>query len=135
VLSPHQIATVKHYLDRHFGVDALWLFGSEAAGSARASSDIDLAGLFRDCPSPLALREAREGLAAVLGRPVDLVDLDRSSPIVAMQVYRYGRLLVDANRSRRVRAMASAAVRYEDLRIVRRPAERAVLERIRGGRS
>ena len=135
VLSPDQIATVKQYLDRHFGVDALWLFGSEAAGVARALSDVDLAGLFRDRPSPLALLEAREELAALLGRPVDLVDLDRASPIVAMQVFRRGRLLVDANPSRRIRAMASAPVRYEDLRIVRRQAERILLERIRGGRS
>jgi predicted nucleotidyltransferase len=135
VLSSDQISAVERHLDHRFGVDALWLFGSEASGSARTSSDVDLAGLFRRRPSALDLLGAREELGAVLARPVDLVDLDRASPIVAMQVFRHGRLLVDANPSRRVRVMASAPVRYEDLRIVRRQAERVLLERIRGGRS
>ena len=135
MLSSDQIITVERHLDRRFGVDALWLFGSEASDSARASSDVDLAGLFRRHPSALDLLEAREELGFLLARPVDLVDLDRASPSVAMQVFRHGRLLADANPSRRIQAMASAAVRYEDLRIVRRQAERVLLERIRGGRS
>jgi predicted nucleotidyltransferase len=135
VLSSDQVTTVARHLDRRFGVDALWLFGSEASDSARVSSDVDLAGLFRNHPSALDLLEAREELGVLLARPVDLVDLDRASPILAMQVFRYGRLLVDANPSRRIRAMASAPVRYEDLRILRRQAERILMERIRGGRS
>jgi uncharacterized protein len=135
VLSSDQITTVERHLDRRFGVDALWLFGSEASDSARASSDVDLAGIFCIRPSAMDLLETREELGVLLARPVDLVDLDRASPIVVMQVLRHGRLIVDANPPRRIRAMASAAVRYEDLRIIRRQAERAMLERIRRGRS
>jgi uncharacterized protein len=135
VLNSHQVAAIRDQLDRQFGVDALWVFGSEASGSARPSSDIDLAGLFRHRPSALALLEAREALGALLGRDVDLVDVERVSPIVAMQVFRRGRLLVDVDPSRRYRIIASAVSRYEDLRIVRRQAERVMLERIRGGRS
>jgi hypothetical protein len=71
----------------------------------------------------------------LLGRDVDLVDLERTSPIVAMQVFRHGRLLADANPRRRHQAVSSTASRYEDLRIVRREAERAMLARIRDGRS
>ena len=135
VLSAAQIDPIKEHLDRRFGLDALWLFGSEAIGSAGPFSDIDLAGLFRSRPSALDLLEARGALGALLGRDVDLVDLERVSPIVAMQVLRHGRLLVDANPRRRHQAVSSAASRYEDLRIVRREAERAMLARIRNGRS
>jgi hypothetical protein len=104
-------------------------------GSAGHSSDIDLAGLFRSRHSALDLLEARDALGALLGRTVDLVDLDRVSPIVAMQVFRHGRLLVDANPRRRYQAVSGALSRYEDLRIVRREAERALLARIRDDRS
>lgn len=135
VLSSAQIDTIKEHLDGRLGLDALWLFGSEATDSAGPFSDIDLAGLFRSRPSALDLLDERAALGALLGRDVDLVDLERVSPIVAMQVFRYGRLLVDANPRRRHEAVSSAASRYEDLRIVRRETERAMLARIRYGRS
>ena len=135
MLSAAQIDTIKEHLDGRFGLDALWLFGSEAIGAAGPFSDIDLAGLFRSRPSALDLLEARDALGALLGRDVDLVDLERASPIVAMQVLRHGRLLVDANPRRRHQAVSDTASRYEDLRIVRREAERAMLARIRNGRS
>ena len=135
VLSSAQIDTIKEHLDGRFGLDALWLFGSEAIDSAGPFSDIDLAALFRSRPSALDLLEARDTLGAPLGRDVDLVDLERASPIVAMQVLRHGRLLTDANPRRRHQAVSGTASRYEDLRIVRREAERALLARMRNGRS
>jgi hypothetical protein len=135
VLSETQLDGIREYLDSRFGLDALWLFGSEAIGAAGPFSDIDLAGLFPSRLSALDLLEARDALGALLGRNVDLVDLDRASPIVAMQVFRHGRLLVDANPKRRLQAVSGTASRYEDLRIVRREAERAMLARIRNGRS
>jgi uncharacterized protein len=135
VLTSAQIDAIKEHLDGRFGLDALWLFGSEAIGSAGPFSDIDLAGLFRGRPSALELLEARDALGVLLGRDVDLVDLERASPVVAMQVLRHGRLLVDANPRRRHQAVSGTASRYEDLRIVRREAKRAMLARIRNGRS
>ena len=77
-------------LDLRLGLGALWLFGSEAQGMARPDSDINLAGLFHRSPDPLELFEVAGDLDEVLGRPTDLVDLDRTSPILAMQVLRHG---------------------------------------------
>ena len=135
MLTAAQIDAIKEHLECRLGLDALWLFGSEATGSAGPLSDIDLAGLFRTRPSALDLLEARGALSALLGREVDLLDLERVSPIVAMQVLRHGRLLVDASPKRRHQVVSTSASRYEDLRIVRRGAERALLARIRDGRS
>jgi len=135
VLSAAQIDLLKEHLDGRFGLDALWLFGSEARGSAGPFSDIDLAGLFRRRPSALDVLDERAALGALLGRGIDLVDLERVSPIVAMQVFRRGRLVADANPRRRHQAVSSAVSRYEDLHIVRREAVRAMLARIRNGRS
>jgi predicted nucleotidyltransferase len=134
VLSAAQIDLIKEHLDGRFGLDTLWLFGSEAMGSAGPFSDIDLADLFRSRPSAWTSRSPGRA-RRMLGRDVDLVDLERASPIVAMQVLRHGRLLVDANPRRRHQAVSGTASRYEDLRIVRREAERAMLARIRNGRS
>lgn len=51
MLSPADLARAVDLLDERFGVDALWLFGSEAQGRARPDSDVDLAGLFRRRPT------------------------------------------------------------------------------------
>ena len=134
VLNSVQIDAIKEDLDGRFGLDALWLFGSEAIGSAGPFSDIDLAASSA-VGLPRWTCSKRDALGALLGRDVDLVDLERASPIVAMQVFRHGRLLVDANPRRRHQAVSGTASRYEDLRIVRREAERAMLARIRDGRS
>jgi hypothetical protein len=66
---------------------------------------------------------------------VDLVDVDRASPIVARQALRTGQLLLDRNPRHRWQLEASMVVRCEDLMIVRREAEQTLIERMRGGRS
>jgi len=57
VLSSANLQTVIETLERHFDLDALWLFGSQAAGRAHAESDLDLAALFARRPSTVALFE------------------------------------------------------------------------------
>jgi uncharacterized protein len=123
------------WLDDRFGLDSLWLFGSAATGMATTDSDIDLAALFRRRPSAIELLEAKEQLGSLLSRDVDLVDLDRAPPVLVMQVLRHGRLLLDRQPARRMRVAASAPGRYEDLKIVRREAERSLLKRVSSGRS
>jgi predicted nucleotidyltransferase len=129
------LASAGDYLDRLFGLDALWLFGSRAAGRARAGSDVDLAGLFRRSPSPLELLEAQAELGGRFGIELDLIDLDRASPILAMQVLRHGRLLVDRDPRRRAAFVTRTVSMYEDLKIDRRGTEQALLRRMAHGRS
>lgn len=119
-------------LDREAGIDALWVYGSEAAGRARADSDVDLAALFRERPAPVDLMELAGRAAALLGRPVDLVDLDGASPLLAYQVLKHGRLVADRNPSRRYRFTAGIPARREDLLIHRRPIEKQLIARMTG---
>jgi len=121
------------FLDEQFGLEILWLFGSEAQGTARPDSDVDLAALFRGRPAPLDILGARGDLEDILGREVDLVDLDRTSPILAMQVLRHGRLLVDGAPKRRIAFFSRTLNLYDDLKIQRREAERALIARFTGG--
>lgn len=122
-------------LDEDFGVDTVWLFGSEAAGRARGDSDVDLAALFRRRPSPLERMDLRSEAEEILGRPVDLVDLEDASPLLAFQVLRHGRLLVDRNPSRRHRFTAGVPGRREDVLIMRRAIEERILQRLREGKA
>lgn len=123
------------FLEARFGLDTLWLFGSEAQGKARPDSDVDLAALFRRRPTILELLEAQADLEQLLHREVDLVDLDQASPILGMQVLRHGRLLVDQNPKRRHAFFSRTISMYDDIKIIRREAERRLFERFAGGRS
>jgi predicted nucleotidyltransferase len=94
------------------GVRLAVLFGSVARGDAGAASDVDLlvcvrGGWKERVATALALEEA-------LGRPVQLVDLDRAPPLLLADVLRDGRVLADRDGEwerlvRRSRAIARAA--------------------------
>jgi uncharacterized protein len=132
MLSDDDVSRIVACLDERFELAALWLFGSEGRGTARSASDLDLALLCRSRAPASAVTEARADLVARLGRDVDLVDLCRASPVLAMQAVRTGRLLLDRDPAVRMRFLTMLPSRYADLRIARAPVERRLLERVRG---
>jgi uncharacterized protein len=100
------------------GVDVAYLFGSTARGTARADSDVDVAVLpDRPAETPLgALRLDLEGdLEGALGRPVQLVVLDRAPADLVHRVLRDGLLLYERDRSRRLAFEVRARNEYFDL--------------------
>ncbi len=75
------------------GVIALYRFGSQAKGTARPASDIDLAILSRVALSELRRFELAQDLAIQLHRDVDLLDLRSASTVMRMQVLSNGTCL------------------------------------------
>jgi predicted nucleotidyltransferase len=135
VLSEAQLARIETALANLGKIDALWVFGSEAAGTATASSDVDLAALFAARPLVGALIAARAQVEGIAGRPVDLVDIEAASPVLAMQVLRHGRLVRERDAVHRVRFTAALPGRYEDVVLLRRPLEKLLLARLTHGRA
>ena len=122
-------------LDERFGLDALFVFGSEAAGTKHRDSDLDLAALFRRRPDALELLDARTALEEITGRNVDLVDLGAASPILALQVLRNGRCVFGSSAPALASFEAILPGRYEDLKRIRAEAENALVQRVVHGRS
>lgn len=75
------------------GLRLLYVFGSRARGDARPDSDLDLAVLADGAIDPLRLHELRLTLGAQLDCDVDLVDLDRASTVLKLEVIRDGIVL------------------------------------------
>jgi predicted nucleotidyltransferase len=115
-------------LEGRFPLSALWLFGSQAKGTARTDSDVDLAALFSRHVRVEDVLTARADLAQLLGREVDLVDLRRASPILGHQVVRDGRLLMDRDPADRHAFAMLLPSRYVDLKLSRAVVERALVE-------
>lgn len=116
VVSDASITAVIELLDRRFGLDTLYVFGSAAKGLDRPDSDVDLAALLRGRPDPAVLSEAATDVAERLGRDVDLVLLDAVGPVLAMQVLRHGQLVWDANPRRRANVVIRILTDYADLK-------------------
>jgi predicted nucleotidyltransferase len=133
VQPPAAISEIISQLEKRWGLDALWVFGSRATGAARADSDWDLAALFKVKPDPVELFGMRGEFEAIVRAPVDVIDLEQASPVLAHQVVKHGQLVVENNRRRRVDFVAHVPGRYEDLLIIRRSAEQALLGRMHHG--
>ncbi len=114
---------------------AVYLFGSFAREGARARSDVDIAILYLEEPEPslagLPL-DVEAALEARLGRRVQAIVLNTAPPDLVHRVLRDGRLLLDADRSARIRFEVRARNEYFDLEPILRRYRRAAEAATRG---
>jgi uncharacterized protein len=100
------------------GIAAAWLFGSVARGTPRPGSDVDVGILFEEDP-PQTLEglyfDLEWEMEELLGIPVQLVVLNRASVDLIVRVLRDGKLLVERDRSKRVRFEVKSRFEYWDL--------------------
>ncbi|MCS7068935.1 MAG: nucleotidyltransferase domain-containing protein [Meiothermus sp.] len=73
-------------LARRCGVERLWLFGSVARGAAQAGSDVDFLAKFTRAKLEDRL-DFKEGLEALLGRPVEVVEAGYLHPEVQESIW------------------------------------------------
>jgi predicted nucleotidyltransferase len=101
-------------------VAAAWLFGSQARGTARADSDVDVAVLFKVEPPrtlmglPVELEEALTRVCG--GKRVQLIVANRASADLMHQVLRDGVLLADHDRRARILFEVRKRNEYFDLK-------------------
>ena len=119
---------LREFASEHREVLAIYVFGSEASGTAGPLSDIDVALLLS--PETLANRSAKQpfgaraayttALQAALQRPdVDVVLLHQASPLLAHRVIAQGRLVFCRDDRARAAFHARTLMRYLDTRPLR----------------
>ena len=115
------IDAIRRFFASRDDVAAAWVFGSEARGTARAASDVDVAVLLkRDTDRtlldsvPAALEEDLTRVCG--GRRVDVVLVNRASPDLVHRVLRDGVLVAEHDRSRRVAFEVKKRNEYFDLK-------------------
>jgi len=117
------VETIEERLQTFFqsrpdGMAAVYLFGSVARGQARADSDVDVAVLYKADPPrtleglPLALEDDLERL---LGRPVDVVALNRAPVDLVHRVLLDGILVLETDRPARIAFEVKSRNEYFDL--------------------
>ena len=77
---------------------AIYLFGSHAAGNVRIESDIDLAILAPRSLPVKKLWDLRQNLAIQLNKDVDLIDLRATTTVMAFQIVINGQRISTTDR-------------------------------------
>lgn len=102
---------------------AVYLYGSRARGTASPESDVDLGVLLRSAPPP-SLHSVARDLEGALERavkiPVEVVVLNAAPADLVHRVLRDGVLLLDRDRSARIRFEVQSRNEYFDLAPLRR---------------
>lgn len=105
------------------GATAVYVFGSEGRGEARAQSDVDVAVLFDQAPEGKLMGAALTiagDLERHLGRPVDLVVLNTAPADLVHRVFRDGVVVFDRDRVARIRFEVARRNEYFDLQPIHR---------------
>ena len=105
----------------------LFLFGSFARGFSTDESDVDVAIMFRKMPDFFGLNDLKDQLSRCAGKEVDILTLNTASPIIKMQVLRYG-LLVKTDKRTYNDFFVSTLREYYDLKYLRREIEENLLK-------
>jgi predicted nucleotidyltransferase len=104
------------------GAIAVYLFGSVARDEARADSDVDVGLLLAEDP-PATLLAPQFGIEAelerLLGRPVQVIALNRAAPDLVHRVLKDGRLVLDRDPGRRIRFEVKRRNEYFDMAPIR----------------
>ncbi len=114
-------------IEDKYPVHFIYLFGSAARDTLHKNSDVDIAVHFEKKPDGFAIVELREDLSDIAKRPVDLIPLNDVSPILAMQVFKYGKALLIRDKRKWSDYFMWLTTAYNDLKIVRRPIEANIL--------
>jgi hypothetical protein len=92
---PFDVATVIRICKEH-DVTMIGLFGSMARGDDTSTSDIDLIVRFAQPKSLIAMIMLEQHLAAVVGRPVDVLTEGSIDPYIRDRIYHDMRVLYEA---------------------------------------
>lgn len=121
------LGTLETFFKNVRGVALVFLFGSTATGHAHEGSDVDIGVSFKTRPRIDRIMDLRDRLISLLKRDVDLVDLNRASPILKMQVLRSGTLVFAADKKQLSQFFVDTVNQYDDLKRIRKPCEESLL--------
>lgn len=135
----HPIETYRDALDSVFarhGVVLAYLYGSQARGDAGPLSDVDMAVLFaRELTDEERFRHLLDlhgELAEVFGRDdVNVLDLDKGTPLLNNNVRLQGKLLYCTDENARFDFLLWTLQQYEDTKPLRREQNLYLGKRIR----
>lgn len=104
----------------------VFLLGSFGKECTTDKSDVDVAIMFEKVPDFYELSDCKDQLSGCVGREVDIIILNTASPIIKMQVLKYG-LLIKKDRRAYNDFFINTLNEYDDLKYLRKEIEENIL--------
>lgn len=118
----------KQFLIENVSSYAIVVFGSFAKGTVHKDSDIDIAFLSEKTFSDYHLFMLAQKLADILGRQVDLVQLDQVSTVLQAQIVGTGKVIYCSDDTKRMFFEMRVLKSYAKLNEERKPILEAISE-------
>jgi len=112
------ITPLKEHLQKDDNVLFVLLFGSYSKGKAGKESDLDLAIYFRNPPEGLEILEHINSLSNISRKEIDLVILNKASPLLRHQVLKHGIRLLIKDRGEYIRFREKSMIDYDEYRYI-----------------
>jgi predicted nucleotidyltransferase len=125
-----RLETLRDVVGEFSQVRLAYLFGSVAAGTARDTSDVDIAVLLAPGADPETLDRLIAALESVSARTVDLVDLAAAPPLLAHEIIKNGKLILSRDEDERVAFVTRAIASYLDTAHLRKVQHHYLRERV-----
>lgn len=122
--TPEKIMDALRPLMRRSDIQLIILFGSTARGDTHRGSDIDVAILAAEAFDPISMTNDISGLLGT--SRVDVVDLRRASPLLALEALRHGQLLYESRPGNYAAFYSLALRRYVDTAKLRVAQQQAI---------
>jgi len=122
---------IQKTLEQEHGLVSIHLFGSQAKGTTRKWSDVDIALLYQynSVPDRMHQIQMQENLSEKLESEVDLVYLNEASPIIGREILKHGKELKINHQKEYDQYVIRLLTEYADLKRMRKPLEEKILER------
>ncbi len=121
------IAKLRQYFKHKDVASLVFIFGSIVSGHMTEQSDIDIAVLFSHKLQFHEILNTKDEVCTAIGREIDLVVLNDSSPVIRMQVLKNGVLIVNKDRAIYNDFFVRTIKEYDDLKRLRKEIEENIL--------
>lgn len=111
-------------------LQAAWIFGSHASGSARADSDLDLAVLAEPPLAAAEIAAVSASISEAICTRVDLVDLREASTLLRVEATQHGIRITAGDPASADRFVAESLADHLSFAANRRMLTKALLERL-----
>ncbi len=122
------IAKLMQYFKHKDVASLVFIFGSIVSGHMTEQSDIDIAVLFSHKPQLNEILSTKDEVCTAIGREIDLVVLNDSSPVIRMQVLKNGKLIKNESNAMYNAFYVKTLKEYDDLKYIRNESEKNILK-------
>lgn len=124
-----EINIITNYLKERVSPYVIYVFGSFARGELNKESDIDIAFLNENALNNYELFLFAQELASLLGRDVDLVDLNQATTVFQSKVVSKGKVIFCSDEKRRALFEMTVYKKYARLNEERKEILKGIRER------